>query len=89
MNLKPRNHYILVELLPREEETTKSGITIPEQAMRYQQPLGLVHEVGPAIASQNLKVGMKVILSNGGFKHSYLGKDFVLIAESEVLAVLE
>jgi co-chaperonin GroES (HSP10) len=87
MNLKPRNSYVLIELLPKETETTKTGIVIPEQAMRYQQPIGIVHEVGSEVESG--LVGKKVIITNGGFKHSYLGKEYVLLHQSEALAIID
>lgn len=87
MKIKPQCSYTLIEILPREAETSKGGITIPEQAIRFQQPIGIVRAVGEHVT--NVVAGMKVIITSGGFKHSHEGKDYVLLQSSEILASVD
>ena len=85
--MKPRHSYVLIEILPKDDEVTKAGIHLPEQAARYQQPTGIVLAVGSDV--ELTLVNQKVVLTNNGYRHSLLGKEMVLIHQNEVLAIID
>ena len=92
MNLKPLGDRLIVEVL-EEEETTTSGIVLPDTAKEKPQR-GRVLAVGPGgrnekgdIIPMELGGGDEVIFSKYGGTEIKLGADEVLILrESDVLA---
>jgi chaperonin GroES len=92
MNLQPLGDRIIVEVLD-EEETTVSGIVLPDTAKEKPQR-GSVLAVGPGARDEDGKyiamdvaVGDEVIFSKYGGTEIKVGPDDVLILrESDVLA---
>jgi chaperonin GroES len=92
MNLQPLGDRLIVEILD-EEETTVSGIVLPDTAKEKPQR-GKVLAVGPGARDEDgeyikmdLEEGDEVIFSKYGGTEIKLGADEVLILrESDVLA---
>ena len=92
MDLKPLGDRLIVEVL-EEEETTASGIVLPDTAKEKPQR-GKVLAVGPGARDENgehvaidLEEGDEIIFSKYGGTEIKLGLDDVLILrESDVLA---
>src|SRR5438270_5122107 len=92
MNLQPLGDRLIVEVL-EEEETTFSGIVLPDTAKEKPQR-GRVLAVGPGSRDDNgqyvaldLEDGDEIIFSKYGGTEIKLGTDEVLILrESDVLA---
>ena len=92
MNLKPLGDRLIVEVLD-EEETTTSGIVLPDTAKEKPQR-GRVLAVGPGARDDDgnhvaidLEEGDEIIFSKYGGTEIKLGADEVLILrESDVLA---
>ena len=92
MNLKPLGDRLLVQVL-EEEETTVSGIVLPDTAKEKPQR-GRVLAVGPGARdddgdyiAMDLEEGDEIIFSKYGGTEIKLGVDEVLILrESDVLA---
>ena len=91
MDLKPLGDRVIVEVLD-EEETTVSGIVLPDTAKEKPQR-GNVLEVGPGryedgkLVPLDVKKGDEVIFSKYGGTEIKIGVDEVLILrESDVLA---
>jgi len=93
MNLQPLGDRLIVEIL-EEEETTGSGIVLPDTAREKPQrgrvlalgPGGRSEETGESIP-MDVAVGDEVIFSKYGGTEFRLGADEVLILrESDVLA---
>src|SRR5438067_9856533 len=92
MNLQPLGDRLIVEAL-EEEETTTSGIVLPDTAKEKPQR-GRVLAVGPGARNDNgdiiameVAVGDEIIYSNYGGTEIKLGADEVLILrKSDVLA---
>ena len=92
MNLKPLGDRLIVEVL-EEEETTVSGIVLPDTAKEKPQR-GKVLAVGPGARDDNgqhvamdVAAGDQVIFSKYGGTEIKLGTDDVLILrETDVLA---
>ena len=95
MNVKPLEDRIVV--LPNEAETTTvSGLVIPDTAKEKPQQ-GTVQAVGPGrtldngtVAPLSIKVGDTVLYSKyGGTEVTIAGKDLLILASRDVLAVIE
>ena len=92
MNLQPLGDRLIVEVL-EEEETTASGIVLPDTAKEKPQR-GRVLAVGPGsrndkgeIVPMEVAVGDEIIFSKYGGTEIKVGADDVLILrESDVLA---
>src|ERR1700757_1069420 len=92
MNLQPLGDRLIVEVLD-EEETTVSGIVLPDTAKEKPQR-GRVLAVGPGARDENgehialgLGGGNEIIFSKSGGTEIKVGVDEVLILrESDVLA---
>jgi chaperonin GroES len=94
MNLQPLGDRLIVEVLD-EEETTSSGIVLPDTAKEKPQR-GRVLAVGPGSRDDNgnfvpmdLAEGDEIVFSKYGGTEIRIGTDDVLILrESDVLAKL-
>jgi chaperonin GroES len=93
MNLHPLGDRLIVEIL-EEDETTGSGIVLPDTA-REKPQRGRVLAIGPGGRSENtgesipmdVAIGDEIIFSKYGGTEFRLGADEVLILrESDVLA---
>ena len=92
MNLQPLGDRLIVEVL-EEEETTVSGIVLPDTAKEKPQR-GRVLAVGPGgrndkgdIVPMDVAVGDEIIFSKYGGTEIKLGTDEVLVLrETDVLA---
>jgi chaperonin GroES len=94
MNLRPLYDRIVVKRLA-EEETTRSGIIIPDSAKEKPQE-GEVMAVGQGkrledgkLAAVDVKVGDRVLFGKySGNETKLEGTEYIIIREDDVLAVL-
>jgi chaperonin GroES len=92
MNLQPLGDRLIVEVLD-EEETTVSGIVLPDTAKEKPQR-GRVLAVGPGARDEDgnhiamdLEEGDEVIFSKyGGTEVKDAGEDYLILRESDILA---
>jgi chaperonin GroES len=92
MNLKPLGDRLIVEVL-EEEETTSSGIVLPDTAKEKPQR-GKVLAVGPGARDDNgnhvamdLDEGDEIVFSKYGGTEIKVGVDeYLILRESDVLA---
>ncbi|MDX6533644.1 MAG: chaperonin GroES [Gaiellales bacterium] len=91
MDLKPLGDRVIVQVL-EEEETTISGIVLPDTAKEKPQR-GTVLEVGPGryedgqLVPLDVKKGDEVIYSKyGGTEVTVSGEDYLILRESDILA---
>lgn len=95
MALKPLHDRVIVEPAPAEE-TTLGGIIIPDTAKEKPQE-GVIIAVGEGKFGDNgnliptkLKVGDKVLYGKyGGTEIKIEGKDFLIMRESDIYAVVD
>lgn len=95
MNLKPLGDRIVVEPIEQEEQTAL-GIFLPETAKEKPQQ-GKVIAAGPGARKDNgerivmdVKVGDKVLYARyAGTNVKLDGKEYLILKESDVLAVIE
>ncbi|QWC86805.1 co-chaperone GroES [Nocardioidaceae bacterium] len=94
VNIKPLEDRIVVQTL-EAEETTASGLVIPDTAKEKPQE-GEVVAVGPGRIDDkgnrvpvDVSVGDKVIYSKyGGTEVKYSGQDYLILSARDVLAVV-
>jgi chaperonin GroES len=91
MDLKPLGDRVIVSVLD-EEETTISGIVLPDTAKEKPQR-GNVLEVGPGryedgkLVPLDVKKGDEVIYSKyGGTEIKVGGEEYLILRESDILA---
>ena len=91
MNLQPLGDRLIVEVL-EEEETTASGIVLPDTAKEKPQR-GKVLAVGPGkyedgkLVPLDVKKGDEIIFSKyGGTEVKVGGEDLLILRESDILA---
>lgn len=94
MNIKPLHDNVLIEPLEKEQ-TTPSGIVIPDTAKEKPQE-GKVIAVGPGRLEEGervkpaVKEGDVVVYKKwGGNEVKVDGKDMLLVREEDILAVVE
>ncbi len=86
--LKPIGKRVLIEPL-QAEETTASGLVIPDSARATPQE-AIVIAIGTEVKADDVKVGDKVIYSlYGGTKVSYGGKSYLIMDTVDLIAVVE
>jgi chaperonin GroES len=91
MNIKPLGDRILVRPLA-QEETTKSGIVIPDTAEKEKKAQGEVVAIGEGeeIKKLNLKLGDKVLFGKYSGDEVEVDKtDYKILKFDEVLAVMQ
>jgi len=94
LNLRPLGERVIVRALPQEERT-KSGIYLPDTAKEKPQQ-GEVMAVGNGKVTDdgktipmNVKAGDKVLYGKySGTEVKLDGEEFLIIKESEILAIL-
>jgi chaperonin GroES len=95
MELKPLNNKIILEPVSAEE-TTKSGLIIPDTVNQEKPEQGKVIAVGPGKLLKNgerskmdVKVGDVVIFSKYSPNEIKLdGKEYLVVSEEDVLAIV-
>lgn len=92
--IKPLEDRVLLKMV-EAEETTKSGIILSSGSQEKPQ-IAKVIAVGPGKIEDgkkiemNIKVGDKVITSKySGTEIKYEGEDYIIVKESDVLAIVE
>lgn len=94
MKLKPLGDHVIVKPM-ESEERTKSGIVLPDTAK--EKPMeGEIIAVGPGRYEEGkkipmeVKVGDKVIFSEfGGQKLKMEGEEYLILRESDILAIVK
>lgn len=86
-NIRPLADYLLIEPLEKEN-TTPSGIVIPDTVNKEKPQEGKILAVGPD--SKGLNEGNVVIYKKwGGTEIKIENKDYLLIKQEDILAVIE
>lgn len=92
--IKPLGDRVLIKMV-EAEETTKSGIILSSSAQEKPQ-IAEVIEVGPGIdldgekVKMQVKKGDKVITSKySGTEVKYEGQEYIIVKQSDILAVVE
>ncbi|MDP2812460.1 MAG: co-chaperone GroES [bacterium] len=91
MNLKPLGDRAIVKALPKEE-TTKSGIILPETVNNESRLEGEIIALGKGekISKLNLAIGQKVVFSQyGGSEIKIDGQEYKILNHDDLLAVVE
>lgn len=94
--LRPLGDRLIVKALSKEEKTS-SGIILPDTADKERPEQGEVVAVGPgrmldngSVSAMHVKVGDKVVFKKYSPDEVKIeGKEFLVISESDVLAVIE
>ncbi len=94
LSITPLADRVVVQPASREE-VSASGIIIPDTASREKPEQGTVVAVGPGkyedgtLVPMTVKVGNTVLFSKYGYDEVKIdGEDYLILAESGVLAVL-
>lgn len=96
MKIKPLADRVIVKPSDAAEDKSAGGIIIPDTAKEKPQEgkivavgKGRLDENGKAI-KMNVKVGDKVLYSKyGGTEIKYDGKEYLIMSESDILAIFE
>ena len=91
MKLKPLGNRIVVEPIS-EEETTKSGIILPDTIDKEKKAEGKIMAIGAGekIQKLDLKIGDKVIFGKyAGEEVKVEEKEYKILSDEDVLAVIE
>lgn len=91
MNIKPLGDRVVVKPLA-QEETTKSGIVLPDTAEKERKAQGEIVAIGEGekIQKLNLKVGDKVIYGKYAGDEVEIDKvEYKILKDEEVLAVMQ
>src|SRR5213595_3350526 len=93
-SLKPLDDRVVVQV-SEEEETTASGLVIPDTA-KEKPTEGEVIAVGPGRFEEgnrvpmDVKVGDRVVYSKyGGNEYKYKGDEYVILQARDIYAVIE
>ena len=95
MKIKPLADRVIVQPSDVSESKTAGGIIIPDTAKEKPQE-GKIVAVGPGrvdddgkLIKMNVKVGDKVLYSKyGGTELKYDGKEYLIMSESDILAII-
>lgn len=94
MNIRPLADRVVIKMVEKEE-TTRSGIVLPESAQEKPQVAEVV-AVGPGATvdgkkePMELKVGDKVLTSKyAGTEFKIEDEEYTILKQSDVLAVVE
>ncbi|MEK7650288.1 MAG: co-chaperone GroES [Patescibacteria group bacterium] len=98
MSIKPLGDRVLVEAIDLENsEKTKSGIIIPDTVSKEKSEQGKIIAVGEGkrtddgkLIPMSVKKGQKILFSKYGPDEVKVdGKEYFIISESNILAILE
>jgi len=95
LKIKPLADRVIVQPSDASESKTAGGIIIPDTAKEKPQE-GKIAAVGPGrvdddgkLIKMNVKVGDKVLYSKyGGTELKYDGKEYLIMSESDILAII-
>lgn len=94
MKIKPLADRVVIKML-EQEETTKSGIVLPGSA-KEKPEIAEVVAVGPGemVDGKNVpmevRIGDKVIISKyAGTEVKFDGKEYTILKQSDILAIVE
>ncbi len=96
MNLKPLSDHLIVQTA-EANTTTKSGIVLPQTADKERPQQGEIIAVGPGRILDNgnrlpmsVKVGQKVLFKKYSPDEIKIeDKEYLVLSESEVIAIIE
>jgi len=91
MNLRPLGDRVIVQALPKEE-TTKSGIILPDTVNKESRQEGKLVAIGSGekITKLNLSTGQKVVFSEyGGSEIKIDNQEYKILNHDDLLAVIE
>jgi len=91
MNLKPLGDRVIVKALPKEE-TTKSGIILPDTVAKESRMEGEIIAIGNGekVSKLNLTVGQKVVFSEyGGSEIKIDNQEYKILNHDDLLAIVE
>jgi len=96
LNIRPLADRVLIEPDEVSEDKTAGGIIIPDTAKEKPQQ-GKIVAVGPGridengkVVPMNVKSGDKVLYSKyGGTEIKHEGKTYLIMAETDILAVMQ
>ena len=87
MKIRPLGERVLIKQT-KQEETTKSGIVLPDTASKEKPIIGEVTAIGEAI--KEIKIGDKVIYEKyAGTEVKDNEEVYLLLEEKNVLAIVE
>lgn len=90
MSLRPLGNRIIVEPLT-EEETTKSGIILPDTIDKEKKAEGAITAIGEgeAVKALGLNIGDRVLFGKySGEDVKFETKEYKILTDEEVLAVI-
>lgn len=94
MKIRPLGDRVVIKML-ENEETTKSGIVLPDSAKEKPQVAEVV-AVGPGavvegkVVPMEVKIGDKVLMSKyAGTEFKFDDEEYTVLKESDILAVVE
>jgi len=96
MNLKPLGDHLIVKPIA-EDKTTKSGIVLPDTVDKEHPEKGEIVAVGPGRVLDNgqrltmsVKTGQKVLFKKYSPDEIKVdGEEYLVLSESEIIAILE
>lgn len=91
MNLKPLGDRVIVKPMPKEE-TTKSGIILPDTISKESRMEGEIIALGNGekLSKLSLKVGQKVVYSEyGGSEIKLDDQTYKILNHEDLLAIIE
>ena len=96
MTIKPLSDHILIEVI-KEEEKTKAGIFLPDNANKEKSEEGTVIATGPGkkmedgkIVMMSVKPGDRVLfIKYGPHEIKVDGKEYLIACENDILAIIE
>lgn len=95
MGIRPLNDRVVLEPL-KEEEKTKTGLYLPDTADKEKSEQGKVIATGPGKLNDKgdripmtVKVGDMVVFGGYHSKQKVDGKEYYIIPEEDILAILE
>lgn len=96
MNIRPLADRVIISPKETLESKSSGGIIIPDTAKEKPQE-GEIVAVGPGridengkVIAMNVKTGDKVLYSKyGGTELKYEGKNYLIMSETDILAVLK
>ena len=94
MALKPIGDRVVIELIEQEEDKVGS-IYVPDTAKEKPQQgkvvaVGQGRRDGKDLIPMSVKVGNTVLFSKyGGTEIKHSGKDYLIVSESDILAIIE
>jgi chaperonin GroES len=95
MNLRPLSDKVIVTVSPKEE-VTASGLVLPDSSAKERPEQGTVVAIGPGriedgkVMPMTVKVGDKVVFKKYSPDEVKVdGKEYLVLSESDLIAVIE